>query len=108
MRSYSEVIGSASGCAVTHGTAEMEFVDLLIADDAWVRQEFDALVAAGWDGAVPIGPDDARRARWPRRPGHAECLASVRRPDELRRGTRPTTHSRAPPGREMHRLGTTS
>jgi hypothetical protein len=28
--------------------AAAEFVDLLVSDDEWVRQEFEALVEAGW------------------------------------------------------------
>jgi hypothetical protein len=56
-----EVSGSEPGCAVTHGIADTEFVDLLLADDEWVRREFDAVVAAGWDGAVPTGPPRHRR-----------------------------------------------
>ena len=41
-------LDSAARCAVTHGTeAAAEFADLLVADDEWVRREFDAIVATG-------------------------------------------------------------
>ena len=39
--------GPRVGCAVTHDTEAVELVDLLVADEEWVRREFDAIVAAG-------------------------------------------------------------
>ena len=79
-----EVSGSEPGCAVTHGIADTEFVDLLLADDEWVRREFDALVAAGWDGAVPTGPEASQGARWPRRPGYDHRFRPAPRPAKTR------------------------
>jgi hypothetical protein len=72
-------MGASSPCAptavpvasaVTHGDCVAEFVDLLIGDDDWVAQEFEALVEAGWGGDVPDRPEPLQGPRWPRRPGH--------------------------------------
>ena len=38
----------AASRAGTHDTRPVEFADVLMADDQWVREEFDALIAAGW------------------------------------------------------------
>lgn len=66
-------------CAVTHGTGSGEFVDLIVSDEDWVRREFDAIVAAGWGGAVPPSPEQKQGAHWPRRPGYDCRPTTVRR-----------------------------
>jgi hypothetical protein len=93
-----EASPSAATCAVTHGTSEAEFVDLLVADDAWVDQEFDALVAAEWGDAAPPRPAPQQRARWPRQPGYDDRPTSVPRPTEAARDTRTRSPQRGPPG----------
>jgi hypothetical protein len=92
--------GSQVTSAVTHGTSvEQEWIDLLVADDEWVRREFDELVASAWGGSRPPGPRTRQGAHEPRRSGPrsrptpkqesshvAQVAAHWRRP------------SRAPPG----------
>ena len=75
----------------------VDVVDILIADDEWVRREFDALVAAGWDGAVPIGPEPLQGAQWPRRPGYSRRPSQALRPAQRLRGERASTNTRGPP-----------
>jgi hypothetical protein len=92
-----EVWGSGPGCAVPHGIADTEFVDLLLADDEWVRREFDELVAAGWDGAVPTGPEPQQGARWPRRPGYDHRSGPAPRPAHHSRSEHARMQPRGPP-----------
>jgi hypothetical protein len=90
--------GSATRCAVTHGTETVEFADLLVADDEWVRREFDAIVAAGWGGVAPPRPAPEQGAHWPRRPGFDARPTPGRRPRELLTGAGGPAHQRGPPG----------
>jgi len=52
---------SATGTAVTE--ARMEFAELVCGDPDLLRQEFDELIAASWDGPPPDRPPSP-----PRRP----------------------------------------
>ena len=57
--------------AVTHGaqaTSTEAWLDLVVAEDDWVRREFEEVVAAGWDGEVPTEPPTARGGGRPQRP----------------------------------------
>lgn len=55
--------------AVTHGTsADTSFIDLVTAEEDWVRREFDELIAAGWDG-FPPNRNTSNAAHEPRRTG---------------------------------------
>jgi hypothetical protein len=52
-----------------------EFVDVLLADDEFVRAEFDALMAAGWgtpprEELPPETPAEPPRAGCPAEPGY--------------------------------------
>src|SRR6188472_3291892 len=93
-----DLTGSAARCAVTHGTEAADFVDLLFADDEWVRAEFDAIVAAGWGGVGPPCPASAQGTHWPRRPGPHRRPTPVRRPRRLLSGAAAPAHQRGPPG----------
>jgi hypothetical protein len=95
---HGRVTEPAGKGVVTHDTAA-EFVDLLIADDEWVRREFDALVNAGWDDVVPPCPAQRQRARWPRRPGYDGRSRPVQRQRDLLRGVSANAHQRGPPER---------
>jgi hypothetical protein len=54
--------------AVAHGAAmEAAWIDLVVADDEWVRREFDELVAHGWGGGSATRPPTRRGAHGPRR-----------------------------------------
>ena len=93
-----DVTGCTTRCAVTHGTEAVEFVDLLVADDEWLRREFDAIVAAGWGGVEPPCPAPKQGAHWPRRHG------ADNRPTSdhhhlcgLRPGFSAPVHQRGPP-----------
>lgn len=94
----SDVTGSAAMCAVMRDTCLTEFADVLMADDQWVREEFDALIAAGWGDAVPPGPEPLQGSRWPRRPGYEHRPTPVPRPHEPSRTGASPTHQRDPPG----------
>ncbi len=36
--------------------AQDEFLALILADQEWLRAEFEAIIAAGWSGAPPAPP----------------------------------------------------
>lgn len=71
--------------AVTHDTALTEsgltesgltgsrladsWIELVVAEEEWVRREFDEIVAAGWDGPGPPCPDTTQGTHEPRRRG---------------------------------------
>jgi hypothetical protein len=43
--------------AVTHDTlASTTWIDIVLAEEDWVRREFDELIAHGWGGSGPPGP----------------------------------------------------
>jgi hypothetical protein len=94
---YSDVTGSAEGCAITHDTSPTEFADVLMADDQWVREEFDALIAAGWGDDVPPCPEPLQGSRWPRRPGYDHRSTPVPRPEVPRPDDVSPAHQRGPP-----------
>ena len=88
---------STAGRAVTHDAKVVEFVDLLVADDEWVRSEFEAIVDAGWGGAVPPCPPLDQGAREPRRHRYDGRPTPVQGPCELlARGAAPA-RQRGPP-----------
>ena len=78
--------------------ADVQFVDVICADDAFVQAEFDAIIAAEWDGWAPGPAELPARLRGRRgRPRHRRSQvgsprAAARRP-VLRRGAR----ERSPP-----------
>lgn len=88
---------SIAGSAVTHDVEAVEFIDLLVADDEWVRSEFEAIVDAGWGGAVPPCPPPDQGAREPRRHRCDGRPTPVQGPHELlARGAAPA-RQRGPP-----------
>lgn len=55
---------------VTHDApVATEWMDLLVAEDDWVRREFDELIEAGWGGSPPTSPRTRQGAHEPRRSG---------------------------------------
>jgi hypothetical protein len=79
-------------------TAAPELADLLVADQEWVDQEFEALIAFGWDGDDPPPcPASGRGARRPQRPGYAAGPRPL--PQRLGRRSAATAwaHQRGPP-----------
>jgi hypothetical protein len=80
----SDVTGSAEECAITQDLSAAEFADVLMADDQWVCEEFEALIAAGWGDDVPPGPEPLQGSRWPRRPGYDHRSTPAPRPEEPR------------------------
>jgi hypothetical protein len=94
---HARVADPPAWCAVTHGTRSEEFVDLIAADEDWVRREFDAIVAAGWGGAVPSCPAPRQGAHWPRRPGYNNRPTPVFHLLDLLLGVRSVVRQRGPP-----------
>jgi hypothetical protein len=85
--------------AVTHSTAaEASWIDIVLADDDWVRREFDELIAHGWGGSGALHPPTNQGAHQPRRttprhrPTHQPAAAA---PAPARISSR--TPARAPP-----------
>ena len=69
--------------AVTHGaqaTSTEAWLDLVVAEDDWVRREFEEIVAAGWGADVPSEPPTARGSGRPRRPRRRRCPWLVSEP----------------------------
>jgi len=96
--SSSPTIVSTARAAVTHGTPTVEeWVDLLVADDDWVRREFEEIVAAGWGGEVPPPPAPHQGARRPRRPGYDARPAPVHQPTDLLAENEARGRQRGPP-----------
>jgi hypothetical protein len=95
--------GTAAGpCiaeAVTHDVATSEsWMDLLVADDEWVRREFEDIVAAAWGGAGPPCKRTSRGSHQPRWRGPRRRLhraGRVRRADAPH--ARASVHVRGPP-----------
>jgi hypothetical protein len=84
--------------AVTHGTPTVEaWVDLLVADDDWVRREFEEIVAAGWGGEAPPPPAPHRGARRPRPNGDDARPEPVRQPTDVLNGDEVSGRQRGPP-----------
>ncbi len=83
--------------AVTHRTEAVEFVDVLVSDDDWVRDEFDAIVAAGWGPGVPPRPPPPQGGPRPRRPGYVVRPPPVRVPRDLLIGRATVARQRGPP-----------
>ncbi len=89
---------STARAAVTHGTPTVEaWVDLLVADDDWVRREFEEIVAAGWGGQVPPPPAPGQGARRPRPPGYVARPAPVPEPTDYLEGDEGGGRQRGPP-----------
>jgi hypothetical protein len=93
---------TSSPGAVTHGTPPLDktpesWVDLLLADEEWVRREFEDIVAAGWGGAVPPSPAPFQGSHRPRRPRYDDRPTPGFPPEQrhLEDGARP--HQRGPP-----------
>ena len=81
--------------------AAAEFVDLLVSDDEWVRQEFEALVEAGWGGDAPVRPASIQGPWWPPRPGSSVAPSRYhQRVGHPHRATAPP-RQRGPPGLEL-------
>jgi hypothetical protein len=74
------------------------FIELVCQDEEWLRAEFDALIAAGWDTpsqSPPTAPR-AERPRPPGRPGPAHSAPGFRPARSC--SPRPSTgRSRSPP-----------
>ena len=84
--------------AVTHGTsAATSFIDLVLAEDDWVRREFDELVEAGWGGSRPTCPRTRQGAHEPRRSGPRSRLTNDHRPAQASARAPWRTPSRGPP-----------
>jgi len=96
-RPHADITDPTVRCAVTHGTEAMEFVDVLVADDDWVRGEFEAIVAAGWGGVVPPCPAPRQGPHWPRRPGYDHRPTPVQPMRELLTADPAPTRQRGPP-----------
>ena len=80
-------------------SVDASWIDLVLADDEWVRQEFDELIAHGWGGSGALRPPTGNRSHEPRRSRPRQ------RPTQRRfaaaPGSAPTqfrTPARAPPG----------
>jgi hypothetical protein len=86
--------------AVTHGTSvDQDWMDLLVADDDWVRREFDELVAATWGGSRPPCPRIRQGAHEPRRSGPRSRPTRQWASTHIARvGRRWRPPARAPPG----------
>ena len=87
--------------ALTHDVTTAEsWMDLLVADDQWVRREFEDIVAAAWGGSgppyprTPLGSHQPRRRRPWNRPQH---VGHVRRAHAHHALT--IVHVRGPPVR---------
>ncbi len=79
-------------------TGQEEFIDLVCSDEDWVRDEFDAIVAAEWVGPPPTEPSQAASTPGPL-PAHTKPPAGPAPPP--RRSQRPGTdgwgRQRSPP-----------
>ncbi|HET9858311.1 MAG TPA: hypothetical protein VFQ19_00910 [Nocardioidaceae bacterium] len=86
-------------------TTEPEFVDLLCADDDWVRQEFEELVASGWGSEQPPSRHIAERRRRPS--GRGDMVESSRLPRLVawQQGLPARARQRSPPVRSRARPG---
>ena len=90
---------AADAGAVTHGTTgDASWIDIVLADDEWVRREFDELIAEGWGGSGALHPPTKHGAHEPRRstPRHRPTQQRFAvAPGPAR--TSPRTPARAPP-----------
>jgi len=94
----SPTIVSTARAAVTQGTPTVDaWVDLLVADDDWVRREFEEIVAAGWGGQIPPPPAPRQSARRPRPPGPVARPASVPEATDFLEGDEGGGRQRGPP-----------
>jgi|tagenome__1003787_1003787.scaffolds.fasta_scaffold18044690_2 hypothetical protein len=48
-------------------TTDASWIDIVLADDEWVRREFDELIAHGWGGSGTLHPPTKQGADEPRR-----------------------------------------
>ncbi len=62
------MVGSQEGRLVTHHASASDFIDLVLADDELLDQEFEALVAGSWGPSPPpaprVGSDDRSAPGW--------------------------------------------
>ena len=93
--------GFEARCMVMHRTDTAEFIDLLLADDEWVADEFDAIVGAGWGGVPPPCPAPRQGTHWPRRPGCDDRPTPARPPHAQPKGGDRPAHQRGPPNRSQ-------
>ena len=84
--------------AATRDTVLESWVDLLVADDEWVRQEFEDIVAAGWGSGVPPSPPTIQRSERPRRRGYDHRPTPGLRPEQTHVGASARPCQRGPPG----------
>jgi len=89
--------GSEATSAVTHRTDTAEFIELLLADEEWVADEFDAIVGASWGGVPPPRPAPRQGTHWPRRPGSDDRPTPAQPPQEQPKGGNGSAHQRGPP-----------
>ena len=97
----SSAVTSSPG-AVTHGTPPLDktqesWVDLLLADEEWVRREFEDIVAAGWGGAVPPRPAPIQGSHRPRRPRYDDRPTPGLLPEQRHLEDRARPRQRGPP-----------
>lgn len=72
------------------------FVDLVVADEQWLRTEFDAIIAASFDEPPRSRPPVRRRAAYPRLPaGDGEAVSAPGSDGNPPR--RPWRRQRSPP-----------
>jgi len=73
------------------------WMDVVFADDDWVRREFEELIEAGWGGSRPTCPRTRQGAYGPRRSGPRSRLTRVRPPDQAPTRALWRNPSRGPP-----------
>ena len=93
---------ASAPAAVTNRTPTLEatlesWVDLLLADEEWVRREFEDIVAAGWGGAVPPRPAPIQGSHRPRRPRYDDRPTPGFPPEQRHLEDRAWPHQRGPP-----------
>ena len=84
--------------AIAHDVTTAEgFMELLLADDEWVRREFEDIVAAGWSGSDPPRPRTPLASHEPRRTGPCRRPWRVARVRRQARHALVVVHVRGPP-----------
>jgi hypothetical protein len=85
-------------------SADEEFLELLCADQALLRAEFDAIIAAEWPNPPPADPDHgAGASRRPNRPRQRrETSVAGLRNQPRHPGIGRWTRQRSPPARGSH------
>jgi len=96
------VMSTTRACDVgTTLAADERFVELICADEALLRAEFDAIIAAEWPSPPPDEPDQGADAeRGPRKARrHPAASVATRSSRSGNRVIRWWTHQRSPPPR---------